>query len=336
MADESYELSDEWQDWVIDNALRGAHAQELIESLREEELSDELAEREVLRILSSRAFKAAVGWRRRSLRFEKVNALKRALHEGHAPPEIERRSGVSPHELRARYLAHGQPVVLSDVVSDWPALTRWTDSYLKERLGELQVTCCRGRDAERDPCVNIKRFFVEMSFAEFIDEVANAGVSNDLYLVGNNRFIEREGASTLLDDLDDRIHAYLDAPVSPKRCSLWIGPAGTLTELHHDPTSVLYAQVRGEKRFRLLSPHCSAALLSAKNTYPQRPLEELAAEAGDRVYEVLLKPGELLLLPAGWWHEVSALTPSISLGIVNIKGPTSFKWYYPGLVTGIG
>ena len=52
---------------------------------------------------------------------------------------------------------------------------------------------------------------------------------------------------------------------------------------------------------------------------------------GDTVYELIFEPGELLLLPAGWWHEVTALETSISIGFTNLKGATSFSWYTPGV-----
>jgi len=330
--DERFELSAEWQDWVTDNALSGASATELIEAIVEEGVERDLVEREVLRLLSSGPFRAAQRWRRQALRYKKVHSLKVALHRGHGPQELERLSGVSPEVLRAHYLRACQPVILTDVVSEWPALTRWTDEYLKGKIGHIEVTCCKGRDQHSDYNLNISRFYTNMSFAAFLDEVSQAGESNDLYLVGNNKFLQREGVDVLLKDLDERVEAYLTGPVSPARASLWIGPAGTLTSLHYDPTSVLYAQIRGQKRFRLLSPHNLAALLSSDGTYSGLSCEEAAEQMDDRVYEVTLSPGELLLIPAGWWHEVLALTPSVSLGMTNLQGPTSFEWYYPGKV----
>ncbi|MCP4502193.1 MAG: hypothetical protein GY822_19725 [Deltaproteobacteria bacterium] len=120
--------------------------------------------------------------------------------------------------------------------------------------------------------------------------------------------------------------------LTPSRISFWLGPAGTCTALHHDPASVLYVQIRGQKRFRMLAPSNEPALMSALRTYPEPELDldQAAKDAGDRVYDVVLSPGEAMLLPAGWWHEVTALSSSISLSITSLKGPSSFSWFTPG------
>ncbi len=331
--DAPLELSPEWQEWVVDNALEGAIYEDLAEALVEEGVDEALAQSEVLRLVTSAGFAAAQRWRRQALRYKKATNLRVAYHRAHGPTEIERRSGVSPQELRARYLRFAEPVILTDVVNEWPALEKWTDADLKERAGSVQAQVCLGRDGADDPDINIAQFFHTLPFGEVVDRIAAAGESNDIYLVGNNNFFSTEGAEILLEDLDDKIAPYLDGRgIVPERLSFWFGPAGTVTKLHHDPTSVLYAQIRGKKRFRMLSPNNAPALQSAVNTYAKIPVDVAAEEAGDRVYEVVLEPGELMLLPAGWWHEVTALAPSISLGITNLAGPTSFGWYHPGKV----
>lgn len=50
-----------------------------------------------------------------------------------------------------------------------------------------------------------------------------AGESNDLYLVGANKFLQREGVNVLFKDLDERVEAYWNGPMSPARACLWIG-----------------------------------------------------------------------------------------------------------------
>ena len=46
----------------------------------------------------------------------------------------------------------------------------------------------------------------------------------------------------------------------------WIGPAGTLTALHHDLTNNFIAQVTGRKMFKLLPPSAPPPPLVAANT----------------------------------------------------------------------
>ncbi len=327
----SLELSPEWQQWVIDNALEGATFEDLVAAIVEEGADRNVVETEVLGLVTSAGFAAAQKWRRTALRLKKATNLRVAYHRAHGPRQIERRAGVSAQMLHSQYLRFAEPVILTDVIHRWPALTKWTDAYLTDLLGHLDTDVCVGRNAAPDPDINISRFFQTRLFGEVIRDVAAAGATNDIYLVGNNRFFEREGSGQLLADLDDTIAPYLDRRgLTAERMSFWFGPAGTITNLHHDPTSVLYAQVRGRKRFRMVSPSNIPALLNAEGTYAGLSVAAAAEQAGDHAYEVVLEPGELLLLPAGWWHEVTALDPSISIGITNLKGPTSFGWYHPG------
>ena len=330
MSNEELELSAEWQDWVTDNALQGATIAELIQALVEEGLEQEFALAEVTRLLNSGPFRAAIKWRRQALRYKKVNSLKLALHRWHGPPQIERRHSLSLDNLRCFYLRAGQPVILTDVLNQSPAISKWTDQYLKDKVGQLTVTCCRGRESAENPCRDIKRFLTEMSFADFVDEIQETPETNDFYLVGNNNFIKQEGADILFRDIDRRLNRYLHKGMKPQYSSFWYGPKGTVTDLHYDPVCVLYGQFRGRKRFRLLSPYNAIALLEAQGNYSPVDLDDAAQRMGDLVYDVVLHPGELLLLPAGWWHQVTALDVSISIGFTNLFGATSFPWYTPG------
>lgn len=49
-----------------------------------------------------------------------------------------------------------------------------------------------------------------------------------------------------------------------------------------------------------------------------------------RVHELVLEPGQSLLVPIGWWHRVEALTPSISVSLRAFCWPGGFDWYLPG------
>jgi len=135
-------------------------------------------------------------------------------------------------------------------------------------------------------------------------------------------------------------HALLDQVPSlgadvgtPEQCALsrgghgrprrnaWIGPAGTVSDLHTDADDNVLCQMTGWKRVLLIAPAASASLGARpgmmKNTSgidPERLDTRLRlAEAGVAVEEALLGPGEALFIPRGWWHHVRALTPSASV-----------------------
>jgi lysine-specific demethylase 8/hypoxia-inducible factor 1-alpha inhibitor (HIF hydroxylase) len=107
----------------------------------------------------------------------------------------------------------------------------------------------------------------------------------------------------------------------PMDINLWLGPAGHTEPLHFDSHDGTLIQLRGTKRVSLFPPHVSSELYPFAvfggglppwvsrvyidrpdfNTYPR------LAEALQHRHVVDLAEGEVLFIPAGWWHEVAAL-----------------------------
>ncbi|MBK8256118.1 MAG: cupin-like domain-containing protein [Polyangiaceae bacterium] len=63
----------------------------------------------------------------------------------------------------------------------------------------------------------------------------------------------------------------------------------------------------------------------------RRALEVVQENAADvPILTVHLKAGDALFLPAGIWHEVEALSPSIHVSLLSFKNRTDVDWYRPG------
>jgi hypothetical protein len=101
----------------------------------------------------------------------------------------------------------------------------------------------------------------------------------------------------------------------------WVGPAGTVTPLHCDYDDNIFAQIWGSKRIFLAPPHHdeflytkeASAMLFGSPFDPEAPdyaRYPLARQAA--LIEVVVQPGALLYVPAGWFHQVRALTFSLS------------------------
>lgn len=106
---------------------------------------------------------------------------------------------------------------------------------------------------------------------------------------------------------------------------LWMGAAKgeePVTALHRDCLTGFLCHLYGRKKFLLYSPDQAELVYPVKrfNGYqrcrvaPTAPnLERYPLFAQARPIEVVLEPGDVLINPVGWFHEVYALDPVISV-----------------------
>jgi hypothetical protein len=224
--------------------------------------------------------------------------------------------------------------VLTDASARWPALRKWTPAFFRRRFGDATIEVTTGREADPFYDMNFRAHRRRMRMDRFIDLVLSAGTSNDLYMVSNNQTMRRPRFRALLGDV--KPPRALFEPLAPTGTSLWIGPAGTVTPLHHDTTNILFAQIYGRKRIELISPQETALLLDPVHGF-YSPVDLDALPAAEHpalrqllVKQVVLGPGDALYIPAGWWHRVTSLDVSISFSLLGFRRPNNFDWYRPG------
>lgn len=330
------ELSLEHRAWIVENLIAGVGERELVAQLAAQ-MPRARAAREVAAVARSSLLPVCAGLARRVRRLELVAALGRSHARG-APErtQVERRTTPGADEFFRDYWAAHRPVVLTDASARWPALRKWTPAYFRRRFGDETIEITAGREADPFYDMNFRAHRRRMRMDRFIDRVLEAGTSNDLYMVSNNHTMRRPRFRALLDDV--RPPRDLFEPPAPAATSLWIGPAGTVTPLHHDTTNILFAQIHGRKRVELVSPQETALLLDpVHGYYSPVDLDGLAAATHPAleqmlVQQVVLGPGDALYIPAGWWHRVTSLDVSISFSLLGFRRPNDFDWYRPGHV----
>jgi ribosomal protein L16 Arg81 hydroxylase len=243
---------------------------------------------------------------------------------------IERRSNLNAEEFFRCYYSINRPVVFQDGLRDSPALASWNPDYLKARCGSEMVEVMAGRSADRDYEINSDHLKTRTRMRDFVDRVKRAGQTNDFYMVANNRSLESKKMKGLLDEarvLDGILHASL----AQSRMFLWLGPAGTVTPLHHDTMNILLAQVYGRKKVTLIPSFHTPYVYNRKSVfsavdcekpdYKRFPLFRKATKL-----KVLLEPGQVLFIPVGWWHHVRSMDVSISLSFTNFRAANDYEW----------
>ena len=265
-----------------------------------------------------------------------LDTLERQRALSPAAVGLERRANLDPGEFLDRYYAVGRPVILQGEMADWPALERWTPDYLRATVGEAVVDYQGGRAA--NPLFEMEKdaHRRSASFGAYMDEIARVGEGNDAYITAYNSARNRAALAPLTADMRF-IDRFLSRDHEAPDGMMWIGPAGTLTALHHDLTNNFIAQVRGRKRLKILPPSETAKLRNHRHVFSEiTDLEDPALDfslhpdlAGARVYDVVLEPGEILFMPFAWWHQVRALDFSVTITFTNFRWPNDVWTGYP-------
>jgi hypothetical protein len=207
--------------------------------------------------------------------------------------------------FRAR-AAQGLPFLVTGVVKRWPLCALAPDA-LRERYGHVPVRARVGDYVATAFAPD--RAMRDMSLREYLDLSAAPPDGLPPY-VGNLE----------LRELNAMCHwpAYFDKMGPPR---FWLGPARTVTPLHCDYDDNIFAQIWGSKRIFLAPPHHDEFLYTREANPvlfgspfdPEAPDFDafpLARQAA--IVEVVVEPGDMLYVPAGWYHQVRALTFSLS------------------------
>jgi len=233
---------------------------------------------------------------------EAVRRVSRTLPMLRAVPRVRIRDAAD-FAVRA---AAGLPFLIEGAARRWP-LCALTPQTLREEFGALPV---RARVGDYiNTAFAPDRAMQDMSMLAYLELAADGANALPPY-VGNLE----------LRELNRFCHwpAWLAKPGPPR---FWLGPGGTVTPLHCDYDDNLFAQIWGSKRIFLAPPHHDEflypreanALLFGSPFDPEAPDYErfpLAREAA--LIECVVQPGDMLYVPAGWYHQVRALSFSLS------------------------
>jgi len=236
---------------------------------------------------------------------EMRDAIKLAARDLPAITEVPRLGLLDAAAFRKR-AELGLPFLTSGLVKRWP-LTSLTPQTLRERYSHLQV---RARVGDYiNTAFAPDRAMQDMSMLEYL-ELADAGKHDLPPYLGNLE----------LRELNSLCHwpTWFDKMGPPR---FWIGPAGTVTPLHCDYDDNIFAQIWGTKRIFLSPPHHDEflypreanAILFGSPFDPEAPdFDQFPLARQATMIEVIVHPGDMLYVPAGWYHQVRALTFSLS------------------------
>ncbi len=235
------------------------------------------------------------------------------------------------------FVSANRPVIVEGLTEGWPANETWNQAALTERLGHHPVEY--NHYLVRDNAfVSEKR---ESTFGEFLRLVYDESHTDPIYWTAYN---QGDSHNPLIQSLTEDIVFPADycQPSPEMKNYIWVGPKGTRSGLHFDPYNVLFVQVIGRKKILLLPPQDIPKCYLENDFFAQVDAEnpDLARFpkfAECRPLEVEVGPGETLLIPVGWLHQVISLSVSFSVSITCLKLPSGESNHYeaPSLFRGV-
>jgi len=239
-----------------------------------------------------------------------MNILNEILEQSKFLEEVE---DINANSLKKKYFTKKKPVLLKGYAKNWGATKKWSLDYLVNLADDKEVSLLSSNYIQEDAKYQkstLKSYLEKLRKSEsdpnFTDYLTTLDIFNYLpNLKGDTDFSIFE-KNTAINDI-----------------AAWIGPKGTVTGFHNDSGDNMYAQIKGEKLFILVSPK-NNKLLYPSSKYVNGATASLvditnfnAEKYGKfttaKFYKVILKPGDVLFLPKSWWHYVQSLDSSISI-----------------------
>ena len=220
------------------------------------------------------------------------------------------------------FLSEQGPILITDIFEQFPSLENWNHQYLVDKVGNKTIEVKISEDGifTLNPETG-KPYFAPttMSIREYIKAIGQKNQKQKAYgmqIPILTELPELKDELKIIDYIPDKYVEFVN---------IWFGPGGNTTALHFDHYNNFFMQLFGEKKMWLYSPACFYDLYP--NSWRSRASHVSPVDVANPDYikypnalrakgiELTILPGNILFLPAYWWHQVYGINPNISINI---------------------
>ena len=225
----------------------------------------------------------------------------------------------APGAFIKEYIEAEKPVVIAEGLANCAA-SSWTPEKLCSMVGHKRVSVAISSDNGVFGYTRTGAAFSsqEMEFSAAVSLMSMAAATT------TNYYMMQVPVRQRLPELESQISFPPVVDEADFRAlNFWLSAAGNITPLHYDSSNNFLAQIHGRKEVTLFSPDQAALLypLDATALHPYvsqvnylRPdLEQFPRFTEANGTRLMLEAGDVLFIPAFWWHGVRTLEMSISL-----------------------
>ena len=228
---------------------------------------------------------------------------------------IERVENISPQDFIKHYVKPQKPVVIENLIEDWPARDLWTFEYLKSIAGDLEVPLYNSKPITSQYKYNEPQ--AKMKFKDYIDILQSKPTDLRMFLF--NLIKERPVLQDHIKLPNVGLKLFKDLPF------LFIGGENSKVFMHYDIdlANILHIHLKGEKRCLIFPPSETKYLYKVSNSlktndgidFSNPDFETYPALAYAKGYTTDLSPGETLYMPEGYWHHMHYKTAGFSISL---------------------
>lgn len=237
-----------------------------------------------------------------------------------SPIERVQSSDLSPQEFQERYFKQAKPVIITNGTDDWPA-RQWTIESLMARVGDNEVFVrCQTNKAEYQVG---KRYTIRKeTFRSYCEDLlaSNARAKGSYLAVASIQ----QSFPQLKDELPLPKYLHVNGKIHLGPY-LWVAHEGHYEFCHFDPDDNFLVMIRGRKRVLLFGHDLDNMYPNPLGSHGKTVQSEVNCDNPDpsripkftqaTCQECILEPGEMLFIPAFFWHQVKALDSGISANI---------------------
>lgn len=231
---------------------------------------------------------------------------------------VERVKRMTPDEFIKAYVKPQKPVVIEQLIEDWPARSLWRFEYFKEIAGDLEVPLYNSKPITAKYMYNEPQ--AKMKLKEYIDLLLKEPTDLRLFLF--NLIKERP-------ELQKHIkYPQLGLRLLQGLPFLFVGGQNSKVFMHHDIdfANILHIHLLGEKRCLIFPPSETKYLYKVPNSlktndgidFSNPDFQKFPALAMAKGFTTDLSPGETLYMPEGYWHYMHYKTPGFSLSMRSL------------------
>lgn len=244
--------------------------------------------------------------------------------------QVPRVKNISKEDFIKNYVKPQKPVIIENLIADWPAAEKWHLDYIKEVAGNKEVPIFDGRPISSE--FKFNQPHKKMKMADYIDLLKKGPTSCRIFLY--NLLKEVPSLQKDFEYPDIGLKFLRQLPM------LFFGGENSKVFMHYDIdfANIFHFHFHGHKQCILFDPSQTRylykvphALISREDIDFENPdLEKWPALKMAKGYVANLQHGEALYMPEGYWHQMTYKTPgfSMSLRAMPLGAPNILKATY--------